>query len=448
MRTLILILTWLSLLGSASSAHTWRVPTEAPTIGAALSLAGAGDVVEVACGIYFEHDLAMLAGVTLRSETGDPTCVTIDAQQLGRVVLCDHIESFRLEGLTLTGGAVGDADGGGVACLNADGAFVSCRFTDNRAGRGGGAYIQHSSLMIANCRFDANGAASGGGLACYHSDPLLTGCEFSDNVDVIDGAGLYLAVSSPHLTDCLFLRNDAMFFGGGVACSSDARPVFERCTLALNEAFQGGGLWAVDDSVVEFHASLVAFNTQGTGVYMYDDTSHPSTVDLDCSDVFGNAGGNYGGLAADQTGVDGNLSADPLFCDAAAGDFTLNANSPCAPTHNECGVQIGALGAGCGLTPVPASAASLAFHPCFPNPFNPRTTLSFTLPAASPALLEIYALDGTRIARLLDEPRPAGSHAVVWDGCDDQGRAAPAGIYVGRLAAAGKVSVQRLALVR
>ncbi len=72
MRTLILTFSWISLLGSASTARTWHVPADAPSIGAALALASAGDVVEVACGTYFEHDLAMPAGVTLRSETGDP----------------------------------------------------------------------------------------------------------------------------------------------------------------------------------------------------------------------------------------------------------------------------------------------------------------------------------------------------------------------------------------
>ncbi len=208
----------------------------------------------------------------------------------------------------------------------------------------------------------------------------MIGCEFSAN-EVIDGGGLYLSRSSPHVTGCLFFGNDAMVWGGGVFCTSHAVPVFERCTLAQNDAWEGAGLWAVDECAVVLQATLVAFNTHGNGVHMYDNPAHPSTVDLACCNVFGNTPSNYGGLAIDQTGVDGNLSVDPLFCDAAAGDFTLDAASPCAPAHNECGVQIGALGVGCGLTPVPAGAPAFALHPCYPNPFNPRTTLSFTLPA-------------------------------------------------------------------
>jgi hypothetical protein len=112
-------------------------------------------------------------------------------------------------------------------------------------------------------------------------------------------------------------------------------------------------------------------------------------------------------------------------------------------------VQIGALGVGCGLTSVPFGAATIALRPAYPNPFNPSTTLNFTLPADAPARLEIFALDGTRVAILLDEVRSAGTHAVTWDGCDALGRAAPAGIYVARLATGGQVvGTQRLALVR
>ena len=58
---------------------------------------------------------------------------------------------------------------------------------------------------------------------------------------------------------------------------------------------------------------------------------------------------------ADQSGVSGNLSADPLFCDRPGNDFTIDAASPCAPTlRPPCGL-IGALGVDCD-SPVQAKS--------------------------------------------------------------------------------------------
>lgn len=84
----------------------------------------------------------------------------------------------------------------------------------------------------------------------------------------------------------------------------------------------------------------------------------------------------------------------------------------------------------------------------WPNPFNPRTTVVLDLPAPARAVLDIYALDGTRVRRLLDEGLGAGRHAVAWDGRDDGGRAVAAGHYVARLLADGRALSRRLSLVR
>ena len=68
---------------------------------------------------------------------------------------------------------------------------------------------------------------------------------------------------------------------------------------------------------------------------------------LTCCDIYGNAGGDWVGCIADQYGINGNISEDPLFCDLPGGDLHLNENSPCAaPQQPTCG-QIGALGIGC-----------------------------------------------------------------------------------------------------
>lgn len=93
---------------------------------------------------------------------------------------------------------------------------------------------------------------------------------------------------------------------------------------------------------------------------------------------------------------------------------------------------------------LPAVAA--ATLRAFPNPFNPRTTVSFELPAAGHALLEAFDLRGRRVAVLLDADLPAGRQDAVWDGSAG-GSSPAAGAYLLRLRAAGGVSTARVMLV-
>jgi hypothetical protein len=77
---------------------------------------------------------------------------------------------------------------------------------------------------------------------------------------------------------------------------------------------------------------------------------------------------------------------------------------------------------------------ALALAQNFPNPFNPRTEISFTLPQASVVDLQVYDLCGRRVHGLLyNEDLSAGRHVVVWNGCDDMGLQLPSGIYFYRL---------------
>jgi len=98
---------------------------------------------------------------------------------------------------------------------------------------------------------------------------------------------------------------------------------------------------------------MIAFSTQGEAIYCREATSTPA---LSCCDVYGNVGGDWVGCIADQYGVDGNFSEDPLFCDLTIDDFTLASNSPCLPEGNDCHVLIGAHGEGCEESPVEATS--------------------------------------------------------------------------------------------
>jgi hypothetical protein len=83
-----------------------------------------------------------------------------------------------------------------------------------------------------------------------------------------------------------------------------------------------------------------------------------------------------------------------------------------------------------------------------PNPFNPMTKISFSLPASHPVKLSVYTLDGRRIATLIDEPRGPGEHEVTWNGRDDNGRAMASGSYLYRIQAGPYSQVKKMTLMK
>jgi hypothetical protein len=94
-------------------------------------------------------------------------------------------------------------------------------------------------------------------------------------------------------------------------------------------------------------------------------------------------------------------------------------------------------------------SAALSLDQNRPNPFNPSTTISFTLPAGSAVRLEIYDVSGRLVARLVgDERMSAGPHEVAWNGRDDSGRAASSGIYIYRLVAEKETLSRKMVLLR
>jgi len=80
---------------------------------------------------------------------------------------------------------------------------------------------------------------------------------------------------------------------------------------------------------------------------------------------------------------------------------------------------------------------------CTPNPFNPSTTLLFSLPAAGPVTLKIYDLSGRTVATLLDRPLEAGIHTAAFNAED-----IASGIYLAVLDWGDQRANQRLMLLK
>jgi hypothetical protein len=194
----------------------------------------------------------------------------------------------------------------------------------------------------------------------------VEGCEFVDNSAYFSGGALrgWLA-ANPSITKCSFVNNGSRD-GGAIAWTNYCYSSVEDCTFHANEGVNGSSLYCAS-SPTAFRRSIVSFGLDGEAVSV-SGTTPPS---FECCDIYANAGGDWTGEIANQHGVNGNFSEDPLFC-AAEGDagpmlssatspYSLHLDSPCLPGNHpsgyDCGL-IGAHGLGCG-----ASRSEIAGQP-------------------------------------------------------------------------------------
>jgi len=96
-------------------------------------------------------------------------------------------------------------------------------------------------------------------------------------------------------------------------------------------------------------------------------------------------------------------------------------------------------------TPAPSLSV---LRPAYPNPFNPKTTVSYSLATTGRARLDVFTVNGQRVATLVDDIQRAGDHEVTWTGVDDAGRQLASGAYFFRLTAADVTRTERALLVK
>ena len=85
----------------------------------------------------------------------------------------------------------------------------------------------------------------------------------------------------------------------------------------------------------------------------------------------------------------------------------------------------------------------------YPNPFNPRTTISYELPRAADIHLQVFDVAGKLVRTLVDGQRvEAGPRSVVWNGLDNTGRAVASGMYLYQLSTGEVTETRRMVLLR
>jgi hypothetical protein len=97
---------------------------------------------------------------------------------------------------------------------------------------------------------------------------------------------------------------------------------------------------------------------------------------------------------------------------------------------------------------VPALPRTAVLNEAIPNPFNPATILSWTLPLEGHAMLEIFDFKGRLVTTLVDGVVPVGRGQVIWNGTDATGAPVSSGVYLYRLKTADFEDTKRMVLLK
>ena len=323
---------------------TIRVPQDQPTITDGLLAAHAGDSVVVDCGIYYEREIQMKSGVTLRSVSGLPECVTIDASQHGRVLLFEDTSVGTVaEGITFTGGIrPANEIGGGILLVDSQATFRNCVIKENNscglwsrssevvfestiisqnhAGSGGGIIGESSVLNLSQCKIEANEADDhGGGLLALVCEVQASDCDFLENVCYLEGGAIKVSSGTLQLENCRVQRNQNEFWNGGAIFASNSQCDLQSCQItdnvggwqsdgagaffelgtanvadcefARNDGSLGGGLSFEDADATVQRCIFRANRGAGAGCFVAGGSIHISETSFEENEATGSRGG-------------------------------------------------------------------------------------------------------------------------------------------------------------
>ncbi|MCK4311183.1 MAG: right-handed parallel beta-helix repeat-containing protein [Candidatus Cloacimonetes bacterium] len=324
-----------------------------------------------------------------------------------------------------------------------------------------GIVMQYSSPVLKNISVSG---ISGYGIACSDfSNPIIYNAFLNNN---IYGFGCSYS-SEPFVINSLIFDNSSR----GITSHYDSNPTIVNTTI-VNNVYP----IYIRDSNANFH-NCILFND-----HIYEiDAFQNSSVTISYCDIEGGIDAVHVWVGSILFWLDGNIDEDPLFAGTGVHPFTLLESSPCIDTGtpettglnlppwdlinneriwdgDENGIAVIDMGAyEYGAPPyivgieepiITNSQALINYLGNYPNPFNPSTTIKFSIQNDLKVELSIFNIKGQKVTTLINEHMQKGKHSICWSGCDQNGNHVSSGIYFYKIKAGTQDSVKRMLLLK
>ena len=424
----------------------------------------------------------------------------LDGEELKGILFCEGDSCFSIQKMTIQNGKVRHSGGGIYLTSRSSPSLENVILSENEANySGGGICCEDNSIpTLNNVILSENSAGKGGGLYChYFSNPSLTDVTiigniagegggicleaYSDaslmNVTILEnlssrGGGLYLWDSNPTLNKVIINDNIANGQGGGIYCVGlniagnfiFSSPVLNNVTISRNISLEnGGGIYCWECSNPTLLNCILWDNTPQEVYFSPEGDSISITISF--SDVQDGESGIVTNNNGTVNWLEGNIDVLPLFVNPENGNFHLSwtnyplpdstmspcidsgdPNSPLDPdgTIADMGAFYFDQNVGIEDPVLPGAKYSLSNYP---NPFNPSTTIEFSIRSDSKIELSIYNIKGQKIKTLINNEIEQGNHSIVWNGNNEFGKKIGSGIYYYKLNVNGKTEAIKKCLL-
>lgn len=475
------------------SATIINIPADQPTIQAGINASVYADTVLVQPGNYYENinfNGKNIIVASLFITTQDTTFISqtiIDGNQNGSVVTFENQESYPtlLCGFTLTNGFKDYGYGGGIDCYLSSPKISGCIIENNTASHGGGIHVIGSPIIEKNIIRNNSVTVAGGGIRSDEGQMIVRHNTIMQNSSDVYGGGIEVSTSGHVLISSNLIKENFAGIGGAICFHNiNAGGIIENNLVIRNSSnylHSDFGYLTGDHELInntfaynDVDSIGIAFGQSCDAVLINnifwenaeEEIKEYPNVNLDVVHCL--VQGGWSGV--------GNINCAPIFNSPEENDFKLQESSPCIgtgvdvielnniwyntplfdfegesrPTPLGSMPDIGAyesiLGEPVGIdtNSIPLINNSLDN---FPNPFNPTTTIEFSIQNDSKIDLSIFNIKGQKIKSLAQNDFTKGLHSIIWNGDDDSGKLVSTGIYYYKLIVSGRTEAVKKCLL-